>query len=168
MSDEYIPFGADWQKEVKKFSKDLLIVMLADALKEKNNSFLIKGKKVLELKSMQDWVNNVPGKLPYDYQDLDLIFRDKRGYVLKTGFDFEFAEYPVEVYSSELTRNNRFVPEELVEVRMCRECGCTDFDCSQCIEKDGFPCYWVEENLCSSCQKTEKNGHIEKEVSDGD
>lgn len=42
----------------------------------------------------------------------------------------------------------------------CRECGCTDLDCTHCIEKDGFPCHWVEEDLCSSC-------YNEKEVGNG-
>lgn len=42
-------------------------------------------------------------------------------------------------------------PVTLVE-RSCRVCGCTDEDCSQCIEKTGAPCYWVEHDLCSACQ----------------
>ena len=33
----------------------------------------------------------------------------------------------------------------------CRECGCTDLDCSQCIEKTGSPCYWIRDDLCSAC-----------------
>jgi hypothetical protein len=33
----------------------------------------------------------------------------------------------------------------------CRVCGCTDDDCSGCIEKTGEPCYWVEKDLCSAC-----------------
>lgn len=33
----------------------------------------------------------------------------------------------------------------------CRECGCTDADCSQCIAKTGAPCSWVEADLCSAC-----------------
>lgn len=37
------------------------------------------------------------------------------------------------------------------EVRTCRVCGCTDNDCSQCIEKTGRPCHWVEHDLCSAC-----------------
>ena len=37
------------------------------------------------------------------------------------------------------------------EVRRCRMCGCTDDDCRQCIEKTGYPCTWVEEDLCSAC-----------------
>ncbi|HEG43355.1 MAG TPA: hypothetical protein ENH94_04825 [Phycisphaerales bacterium] len=35
---------------------------------------------------------------------------------------------------------------------ICRECGCTDDDCNQCIEVTGQPCYWVEVDLCSRCK----------------
>jgi len=35
--------------------------------------------------------------------------------------------------------------------RICKKCGCTDDNCSQCIEKTGHPCYWVTEDLCSAC-----------------
>lgn len=35
--------------------------------------------------------------------------------------------------------------------RSCRICGCTDDDCSQCVEKTGMPCSWVEDDLCSAC-----------------
>lgn len=37
--------------------------------------------------------------------------------------------------------------------RKCRICGCTDADCRQCIQKTGTPCHWVEEDLCSACQR---------------
>jgi hypothetical protein len=37
---------------------------------------------------------------------------------------------------------------------VCRICGCTDDDCSQCIEKTGEPCYWQEPDLCSACAST--------------
>lgn len=37
--------------------------------------------------------------------------------------------------------------------RKCRECGCTDLDCSQCIVRTGLPCCWVEEDLCSACEQ---------------
>lgn len=36
-------------------------------------------------------------------------------------------------------------------IRACRVCGCTDDDCSQCVEKTGQPCSWVEDDLCSAC-----------------
>ena len=39
--------------------------------------------------------------------------------------------------------------------RACRVCGCTDEDCSGCIERTGEPCYWVEEDLCSACAAEE-------------
>src|SRR5205809_346714 len=33
----------------------------------------------------------------------------------------------------------------------CRVCGCTDEDCSGCVERTGEPCYWIEPDLCSAC-----------------
>jgi hypothetical protein len=33
----------------------------------------------------------------------------------------------------------------------CRKCGCTDLDCSGCVERTGLPCFWVEPDLCSAC-----------------
>lgn len=41
---------------------------------------------------------------------------------------------------------------ELMGEQRCRVCGCTNDDCSQCIEKTGEPCTWVEDDLCSACQ----------------
>lgn len=38
-----------------------------------------------------------------------------------------------------------------LEARRCRQCGCTDYDCSECVERTGLPCHWVEEDLCSAC-----------------
>jgi hypothetical protein len=38
-------------------------------------------------------------------------------------------------------------------VRRCRVCGCTDLDCSGCIERTGEPCHWVEYDLCSACAR---------------
>jgi len=46
---------------------------------------------------------------------------------------------------------NTAAPHTKDGIRRCRVCGCTDDDCSQCIEKTGKPCYWVEEDLCSAC-----------------
>lgn len=36
--------------------------------------------------------------------------------------------------------------------RTCSDCGCTDHDCRQCIEKTGEACHWVAKDLCSACQ----------------
>lgn len=46
-------------------------------------------------------------------------------------------------------KNEEYV--DLVEERECRVCGCTEDDCSQCIQKTGYPCHWVEADLCSAC-----------------
>jgi len=36
----------------------------------------------------------------------------------------------------------------------CDRCGCTEDDCSQCIEATGEPCRWVRMGLCSRCAKS--------------
>lgn len=40
---------------------------------------------------------------------------------------------------------------------ICRVCGCTDEDCSECIERTGQPCHWVDEahTLCSACAEAD-------------
>ncbi len=40
----------------------------------------------------------------------------------------------------------------------CRECGCSDDDCSGCVEKTGVACHWVEPDLCSACAGEQRNG----------
>lgn len=39
--------------------------------------------------------------------------------------------------------------------KVCRVCGCTDDDCSECVEVTGEPCYWTEDDLCSRCDDEE-------------
>jgi hypothetical protein len=34
----------------------------------------------------------------------------------------------------------------------CRVCGCTDQDCSRCIDRTGGRCWWVKADLCSACE----------------
>ena len=41
----------------------------------------------------------------------------------------------------------------------CRECGCTDDDCSRCVAKTGAPCWWVERDLCSACCPDQIEAH---------
>lgn len=33
----------------------------------------------------------------------------------------------------------------------CLVCGCTEDDCSACVERTGEPCTWVQPGLCSAC-----------------
>lgn len=40
-------------------------------------------------------------------------------------------------------------------VRTCRECGCTDENCTRCVWKTGEPCHWVGDDLCSACVAVE-------------
>jgi PRTRC genetic system protein E len=47
-------------------------------------------------------------------------------------------------------------PADTETVPKCRECGCTEDNCTQCVEKTGKPCHWVETDLCSACVKTDE------------
>lgn len=39
------------------------------------------------------------------------------------------------------------------EERACRICGCTET--TPCVDDRGFPCSWVESDLCSACDDKE-------------
>lgn len=41
--------------------------------------------------------------------------------------------------------------DEATSIAQCRVCGCTDDDCTECVERTGQPCWWVEPDLCSGC-----------------
>ena len=45
-----------------------------------------------------------------------------------------------------------------MNIRSCRVCGCTDD--YACLEADGWPCCWVERDLCSSCAYRPENGKV--------
>jgi hypothetical protein len=46
--------------------------------------------------------------------------------------------------------------------RRCRVCGCTDDDCTQCIERTGEPCHWVEPDLCSACTEDTARHNVKR------
>ncbi len=48
-------------------------------------------------------------------------------------------------------------PNADMEIQTCAVCGCTDLDCSQCIEAQGHPCHWATPNLCSRCAPNPPN-----------
>lgn len=45
-----------------------------------------------------------------------------------------------------------------MQVRSCRVCGCTDADCSRCIERTGAPCTWAGDDVCSACTHPVQRG----------
>lgn len=57
---------------------------------------------------------------------------------------------PVDLQEISLLLSNNFYQSRL-QSQQCRVCGCSDYDCSQCIEKTNQACYWVEADLCSAC-----------------
>ena len=62
--------------------------------------------------------------------------------------------------AAKIARNSGLISEahyqKIITSRVCRVCGCTDDDCSQCIEKTGQPCHWIEDDLCSSCTNSQE------------
>lgn len=70
----------------------------------------------------------------------------------------EELEDPVKPIKKKPAKKDKALQEERISEaldtpsqRTCRVCGCTDLDCSQCIEKTGVRCNWVEKDLCSAC-----------------
>jgi ParB/RepB/Spo0J family partition protein len=51
---------------------------------------------------------------------------------------------------------------------VCRVCGCTEENCTQCMEKTGNPCHWVDEEktLCSACADNEKKEDRRVKITD--
>lgn len=41
--------------------------------------------------------------------------------------------------------------DDLFDIAVCRVCGCTDDDCTECVEATGEPCTWAAVDLCSRC-----------------
>lgn len=41
--------------------------------------------------------------------------------------------------------------ERSAPVRRCRGCGCTEDNCSRCVELTGEVCSWIGPDLCSAC-----------------
>lgn len=40
-------------------------------------------------------------------------------------------------------------PAHVMDIQSCWSCGCTDS--KACIDDEGDPCFWVENDLCSEC-----------------
>ncbi len=38
-----------------------------------------------------------------------------------------------------------------MSTQTCKYCGCTNIDCTQCIQRTGEPCYWAKKDICSAC-----------------
>lgn len=58
----------------------------------------------------------------------------------------------IKLLASRYFKLHLFDMVELILMRRCRKCGCTQNDCTQCIERTGAPCRWVASDLCSACE----------------
>lgn len=66
-------------------------------------------------------------------------------------FGVDVSELRAEVGAAREDWDRRYGGTEEEEIRVCRVCGCTDEDCTECVEATGQPCHWVEDDLCSRC-----------------
>lgn len=41
----------------------------------------------------------------------------------------------------------------MTHIQKCSACGCTEADCSKCVDRTGGPCFWVKHDLCSACHE---------------
>jgi hypothetical protein len=89
------------------------------------------------------------------------------GHVCRTApevedWDGEIIELPRRLTAREmmLARNLAGLPESArlakslefePRIGLCLFCGCSEQDCSGCIERTGEPCHWAEMDLCSAC-----------------
>lgn len=73
---------------------------------------------------------------------------------LPTGLNVPSCIYSDRYDVKEFTSLNKAIEmakEWIDSLQRCRKCGCTQYDCRQCIEKTGSPCTWAEKDLCSAC-----------------
>lgn len=83
--------------------------------------------------------------------------KDLDSYCVKDGLDQpirasmepEDAQFVAEVDG--LILRLRLAAARADGVPACQKCGCTDADCSGCIERTGMACHWVAADLCSAC-----------------
>lgn len=71
--------------------------------KENMENLNLQGECIMELKSKQDWIDNVPDKLPPKLSRHEKrLWIDSNGNTLECGMDFRAAEvmetYPVKIY----------------------------------------------------------------------
>ena len=60
-----------------------------------------------------------------------------------------YEKYPISCAKGEETYQHEFSPKEEFS-KKCKICGCTDLEA--CINQEtGEKCYWVQEEVCSSC-----------------
>lgn len=55
-------------------------------------------------------------------------------------------------------------PKRKAGEQQCHKCGCTDSDCSGCIQRTGKACFWVDEKTCSACANPKQLSALKAET----
>lgn len=65
-----------------------------------------------------------------------------------------------ELQELELLLSRDFYQNRKNNTQQCKVCGCTEYNCNNCVKITGQPCYWIEIDLCSRCETDIKTKQI--------
>jgi ParB/RepB/Spo0J family partition protein len=123
--------------------------------------------------AMPAYIVGGPGSGRIEYMKLKSWYKENSKKARTIGKDGKPTPKPLKERREELEKRRviRFTNKLMMILRgedpdatgmksgVCRVCGCAEGNCTQCVEKTGIPCHWVdsEKTLCSACA-----GDVEK------
>ena len=172
MSEGVVHVGKSWQDQIEQRDREVFTVYVSehivgfsyDAFRDAVPSITFTGDSealwdvcnAYQSSVWPEWLESIVPEV--------LRYRKRLEDACKTGkvrFS-KIAEIPAEVLTlagengigieaRHIRVRGPMVLGQAMDHRVCKRCGCTDSDCSQCIEKTGEPCHWVTDDLCSAC-----------------
>lgn len=171
---------------IKKKREENSNLILIDKSNHSNNGSLLPGdhpwKKLLsegykyesakksDKKAVPAYIVDGPGAGRIEYMKLQ-SWCEKSEKTRPIGNDGKPAPKTLEERRADLEKRRviRFINKLMMILRgedpdatgaksgVCRVCGCTEGNCTQCVEKTGSPCHWInqEKTLCSACMDGE-------------
>lgn len=104
----------------------------------------------------QVWIVDPKSSFHGNTAKIALLNFDKKGRILTDKLGPFYPSQITTISPDEIPLTEQWkgeTPEvKKAQEQRCRECGCTNHDCRQCIQRTGVPCHWVEDDLCSACK----------------
>ena len=149
-----VPFICD------RTALDPLVYAAVAGLEEVVDEYLPATLAWMETYSVIYWLRPAPGLLVDDgVRDTDPAFQAE----VDKCFEEWIRTFAIPVVEKRMTVSPE-IEKRSETPRRCRICGCTDNDCTECIAAQGFPCSWVEEDLCSRCRDELEKAELKKEM----
>ncbi len=131
-----------------------------------NRKWGTPGVKLVNTTKSSVPANSVILKLHLDLPDelfvkpqLEAFIKVDKNKVSQPVIQAEVLDNIVETFKKKLGVDINVNMVDVADIRICRSCGCTDDDCTECVERTGQPCHWVEDDLCSACTPEELELH---------